>query len=282
MKGRLQNKRMNARGILLNVCVLLISCAVLFPLFWIVVTACKGQAEIIKNPLGLIPARMMFWENFKEVMSRAPWGRYYQNTVLLALGILAVQLLISIPAAYAFGVMKFKGRNILFLLVLTRLMVSPESTMLANYLTIINLGLYDTLAGIAMPYVVSAIAISMFRQAFRQIPPALQESAGMDGCSTLRYLISIAVPLSTPYIISFSIISVVFQWNAFFWPILITDNMDNRVLAIALAYFGLQAESGSEWGLTMVAALIVILPLLLAFAFFQEKFIDSFINSGIK
>jgi sn-glycerol 3-phosphate transport system permease protein len=191
-------------------------------------------------------------------------------------------MLIAIPAAYAFGVMNFRGGKILFLLVLTRLMVSPESTMLANYMTVLKLGAYDSFIGILLPYAVSAQAIFMFRQAFKQIPPSLRESARIDGCGDFLYILRIGIPLIRPYIISFSIITCVFQWNAFFWPMLITKSPSKRILPVALTFFGMQAESGSEWALTMMAALIVITPLLLIFGLFQRQFIDSFMSSGIK
>lgn len=282
MSARAAKKRIGGKDVLVNGVILVISLAVLFPLFWIVVTSMKSQVQILKQPLSLLPVPNMFLDNLKEVWRRADWLLFYKNTLLLTAGVWAVQMIVAIPAGYAFGVLRAKGMNVLFLLVLTRLMISPESTMLANYLTVLGLGAYDTLAGIMLPYVVSAQAIFLFRQAFRQIPTSYRESAALDGCGDLRYMLRIGVPLIRPYIVSFSIITCVFQWNAFFWPMLITRSPGNRILPVAMTYFGLQAESGSEWGLTMVAALIVITPLLLLFAVFQKKFINSFIAADIK
>jgi sn-glycerol 3-phosphate transport system permease protein len=242
----------------------------------------KSQTEVLRNPLALIPRPNMFFKNLQSVWGRADWPVYYKNTLILAASVWAVQMLIAVPAAYAFGVMKFRGAKILFLLVLTRLMVSPESTMLANYMTVLKLGAYDTIAGIVLPYAVSAQAILMFRQAFKQIPPSLRESAKMDGCGDFQYMLRIGAPLIQPYIISFSIITCVFQWNAFFWPMLITKSPSHRILPVALTFFGMQAESGSEWALTMAAVLIVISPLLILFGIFQKRFINSFMTSGIK
>jgi sn-glycerol 3-phosphate transport system permease protein len=267
---------------LINSLILLISLLVLFPLAWIIVTSMKSQVEVLKNPLSLIPRPNMFAGNFFTVLSRADWPVYYKNTLILCASVWTVQMLIAVPAAYAFGVMNFRGGKLLFLLILTRLMVSPESTMLANYMTVLKLGAYDSLAGILLPYAVSAQAVFMFRQAFKQIPPSLRESARIDGCGDFLYILRIGIPLIQPYIISFSIITSVFQWNAFFWPMLITKSPSKRILPVALTFFGMQAESGSEWALTMTAALIVIIPLLLIFGLFQRQFIDSFMSSGIK
>jgi sn-glycerol 3-phosphate transport system permease protein len=270
------------KGFVINVIILCACLLLFFPLAWIIITSMKSQAEALRNPLALIPRPNMFFKNLQSVWGRADWLVYYKNTLILAGSVWAVQMLIALPAAYAFGVMKFRGGKILFLLVLTRLMVSPESTMLANYMTVLKLGAYDTIAGIVLPYAVSAQAILMFRQAFRQIPPSLRESAKMDGCGDFQYMLRIGAPLIQPYIISFSIITCVFQWNAFFWPMLITKSPSRRILPVALTFFGMQAESGSEWALTMAAALIVISPLLVLFGIFQKRFINSFMTSGIR
>ena len=266
----------------LNALVLAVSLLALLPLIWIVITAAKSQIEILKEPLKLIPEVNMLFDNLAEVWSRADWPLYFKNTTVLTAGIWFAQMCVAIPAGYAFAALEFPGKNLLFLLVLTRLMVSPESTMLATYLTVLGLDAYDSKIGIMVPYIVSAQAIFMFRQAFKQLPGELRESARIDGCGDFKYMIKIGIPLIKPYIISFSIITCVFQWNAFFWPMLITKSPDNRILPVAMTFFGLQAESGSEWGLTMAAALIVSGPLLLLFAVFQKRFINSFVTSGIK
>jgi len=258
------------------------SLLVLFPLIWIVVTSLKGQADIFRAPLSLIPTKVMFYSNLLEVLRRAPWVLYFRNTILVVSVLLVVQLVVSILAAYAFAFYDFKGKNLFFLLVLTRLMISPESVILPNYLTILRLGLMDTLVAIGLPFVGSAMAIFLLRQAFLQIPRELKESAVVDGCGDLLFLWKIGVPLIKPAILTFSIITVVFQWNAFFWPMLVTESTTTRTLPVGLAQFGLRAESGSEWGLTMTATLLVIAPIMIAFMIFQRQFINSFLRSGLK
>lgn len=277
-----QRKPLRVKDILLNGLILTISVLLLFPLFWILVTAAKSQVQILKEPMQVIAVPNMFFENLAEVWKRADWLKYFFNTVVLMVSVWLVQMLVAIPAGFAFGLLRAKGIGLLFVLVLTRLMVSPESTMLANYMTVLNLYAYDSLAGIMLPYVVSAQAIFLFRQAFRQIPPSYRESAALDGCGDFQYMLRIGIPLIKPQILSFSVITCVYQWNAFFWPMLITKSPENRILPIAMTYFGLQAESGSEWGLTMTATLLVIAPLLILFIIFQKQFINSFVTSGVK
>ncbi len=270
------------RSFVVNSLILILSVFALFPLFWICITAMKTQGEILREPLSITPNLQALRENMTEVWGRADWLLYYRNTIILTISVWAVQMVVAIPAAYAFAILKFRGAGIFFLLVLMRLMISPESTMLSNYMTVLHLGAYDTMFGIMLPYIVSAQAIFMFRQAFRQLPSALYDSAKIDGCGDFHYMIRIGVPLIKPYITAFSIITCVYQWNAFFWPMLITKTPEKRILPIAMTFFGLQAESGSEWGLTMTAAILVSFPLLLLFVIFQKQFVNSFVTSGIK
>lgn len=275
-------KKQVAKSIVINGIIIIISLVMLFPLFWIIITSTKGQIDVLKRPLGIIPQPFMFFENLKEVLRRAPWGVFYQNTIIVAVSVLVTQLLISVPAAYAFAYFKFKGKGILYLFVLARLLVSPESLLLPNYLTINGLGLYNTLFGISLPSVASAISILMFRTAFLEIPPALKDSANIDGCGDFQYMMAIGIPSIKARIVAFSITSLIYQWNSYFWPMIITESVENRTLAVGMAYFGIQAESASEWGLTMTAALLVIAPMLILFIFFQKQLIDSFVTSGIK
>lgn len=270
------------RSFAVNSLILILSVFALFPLFWICITAMKTQGEILREPLSITPNLQALRENMTEVWGRADWLLYYRNTIILTISVWAVQMVVAIPAAYAFAILKFRGAGVFFLLVLMRLMISPESTMLSNYMTVLHLGAYDTMFGIMLPYIVSAQAIFMFRQAFRQLPSALYDSAKIDGCGDFHYMIRIGVPLIKPYITAFSIITCVYQWNAFFWPMLITKTPEKRILPIAMTFFGLQAESGSEWGLTMTAAILVSFPLLLLFVIFQKQFVNSFVTSGIK
>jgi sn-glycerol 3-phosphate transport system permease protein len=258
------------------------SILIVTPLLWIIVTSLKGQADIFRRPLAILPSEVMFLSNLEEVLRRAPWTMYFRNTVVLVFGLLAVQLVVSVLAAYAFAFFDFKGKNVIFILVLLRLMISPDSVVLPNYLTIMRLDIMDTLLAVGLPFVGSAQAILLFRQAFLQLPRELKESAQVDGCGDLRFLQQIGVPLIKPAVLTFSIISIVYQWNAFFWPMLVTESNTARTLPVGLAQFGLRAESGSEWGLTMTATLLVIAPILIAFAIFQKQFINSFLRSGLK
>jgi len=253
----------------------------LFPLVWLVATAFKSQAEVFARPLGLLPSRIG-WANFTTAWSYAPFAAYYWNTIVIVLGLLAVQLLTMTMAAYAFARLKFPGRDWLFLLFLAQLMITPQSTILPNYITVSGLRLLDTRLAVMLPYFASAFGTFLMRQAFLTIPADLEDAASIDGCNILRYLWHVALPLVRPALVAFSIISVTFHWNEFFWPLIVTETARSRPLTVGLTIFAQQSEGGAEWHLLMAATMMVVAPLLLGFIVFQRQFVQSFMRSGLK
>lgn len=220
-------------------------------------------------------------DNFRSVLDAAPFGRYYVNTVVLVLGILAAQLVLATLAAYAFARLQFRGREVLFALVLVQLMVVPEVLISENYTTMARLGLVDTITAIGLPYIASAIAIFLLRQTFKSVPKELDEAAEMEGCGHLQLLWKVYVPLARPTLVAFGLVSVSYHWNNFLWPIVITNTVESRPLTVGLAIFN-STESGIEWTLLSTATVLIVLPLLVAFLIFQRQFVQSFMRAGIR
>ncbi len=252
-----------------------------FPLYWIVVTAFKDPTEVFSMVPKWLPEKWTF-DNFKEVFKIIPFGRYYYNTIFYAFGLLAVQFVTVTLAAYAFARMEFRFKKVLFMILLVQLMIAPQTLIVPNYLTISNMGLLDTKTAIALPYVASAIGVFMLRQGFAAIPRELEEAATIDGCGTFRFMISIAIPLLKPTYLAFTLISVTYHWNEFFWPLIVTDSVKARTLTVGLAMLAEASESAAAWTLLMAATLLIILPLIIFFAIFQKTFISSFMQSGLK
>jgi sn-glycerol 3-phosphate transport system permease protein len=254
---------------------------ILFPLVWLIMTAFKTKAEIFAYPYRLLPEKFSL-DNFTTAWSWAPFGAYYINTFVTSFGLLLVQLIIAAMAAYAFARISFPGQDLLFILFLTQLMISVQSTIFPNYLMIVNLGLIDTWPAIILPYFASANATFLIRQAFKSIPQSLEDAAKLDGCNVFQLLWYVYFPSAAPTFLAFSIMSVTYHWNEFLWPLLVTETSRARTLTVGLTLFAQQAESGAEWGLLMAATLIVITPILLAFTVFQKRFVQSYASSGIK
>jgi sn-glycerol 3-phosphate transport system permease protein len=197
-------------------------------------------------------------------------------------GLLAVQLVTVTLAGYALARIDFKGRQGVFYLVLLQLFLPPVVLILPNFLTLRSLGLVDTLVGLALPYIASAYGIFLLRQGFRSIPREYDEAAMLDGAGRVRLLWHVLVPMVRPHLAAFAVVSLIYHWNEFLWPLVATSSNSVRVLAVGLQSFTRASESGAEWGLVSAGTLIVIAPLVLAFLLFQRLFIESFTQSGLK
>lgn len=227
------------------------------------------------------PTAPLTLENFGTVLDAAPFGRYFLNTILLVTGILVGQLVLGTLAAYAFARLRFRGRELLFALVLVQLMIVPEVLISENYTTMSNLGLVDTITAIGLPYVASAFCIFLLRQTFKSVPKELDEASEIEGCSHLQTLLRVYVPLAMPTYVAFGLVSVSHHWNNFLWPLVVTNSVESRPLTVGLAIFN-STESGIEWTLLSTATVLIIAPLLVAFLIFQRQFVQSFMRAGIR
>ncbi len=220
-------------------------------------------------------------ENFARAWEAAPFARYFLNTTLLVSLILGSQLLLCTLAAYAFVRYEFRGKKVVFALVLVQLMIMPDVLLVENYKTMSRLGLIDTLFGIGLPYFASAFAIFLLRQTFKGIPKELVEAATMEGASALQILWRVYVPLAKPVYVAFALVSVSYHWNNFLWPLVVTNSVNSRPLTVGLQVFA-SADQGIDWSIITAATLLTAAPLLLAFLLFQRQFVQSFMRAGIK
>jgi len=250
------------------------------PLVWIVLTAFKERNEVFSQVPQWLPAHPTF-NNFLGVLDAMPFWRYYWNTIVVAFGILAIQVVTITLAAYAFARMQFWGRDVLFILLLVQLMIAPQSTVIQNYITVTRLGLLDTKLAIMAPYLASAFGTFLLRQTFKGIPRELEEAAALDGCGTLRFLLYVAIPLALPGYLAFGLVSITYHWNEFFWPLVVTETTGSRTLTLGLGIFAQTAEGSADWTMLMAMTLMVIAVPLAAFLLFQRRFINSFMQSGL-
>lgn len=220
-------------------------------------------------------------DNFRNAWSAAPFARYFLNTALLVVMILSVQLLLCTLAAYAFARFSFRGKNLLFALVLVQLMVMPDILLVENYRTLSRLGLIDTLVGIGLPYFASAFAIFLLRQTFLGVPKELDEAARVEGAGALQILWRVYVPLARPVYLAFALVSVSHHWNNFLWPLVVTNSVESRPLTVGLQVFA-STDQGIDWSIITAATLMTSAPLLIGFLLFQRQFVQSFMRAGIK
>ncbi|MGG1552772.1 carbohydrate ABC transporter permease [Paenibacillus ferrarius] len=250
----------------------------IIPILWTVWTSFRPR-DLIVSAGG---ALQFTFANYQTAWNAAPFGQYYVNTIEIAIGILAVQLVTVTLAAYAFARMNFLGKDVILMLVMMQIMVPPDILIVQNYQVLKGLHLLDTKLGIMIPYFASAFGTFLLRQTFKSVPYELEEAARLDGCNLLQIIMRVYVPLAVPSIISFGIVSISHHWNAFLWPLIVTNSPENRPLTVGLAIFAHASETGAQFAEVTAATLIIALPLLLGFFIFQKKFINSFMHSGVK
>ncbi|HUD58604.1 MAG TPA: carbohydrate ABC transporter permease [Acetobacteraceae bacterium] len=219
--------------------------------------------------------------NFETAWQAAPFSRYLLNTVILVTLILAVQFVLCTLAAFAFARLTFRGRDLLFAVVLLQLMVMPDVLLVENYRTVVQFHLADTIVAIALPYLGSAFGIFLLRQTFLTIPQPLDDAARLEGCGLLARLWRVYVPLARPTYIAYGLVSVSYHWNNFLWPLIITNSVTTRPLTVGLAVFA-TTDQGIDWSIVTAATLMTSAPLLVAFLLFQRQFVQSFMRAGIR
>jgi sn-glycerol 3-phosphate transport system permease protein len=220
-------------------------------------------------------------QNFVNAWNAAPFARYFLNTTLLVAMVLAAQLVLGTLAAYALARFEFRGRELVFGLILLQLMVMPDVLIVENYRTMNALGLRDTIVAIGLPYFASAFGIFLLRQTFKSVPQELVEAARVEGAGPLQILWKVYVPLARPTYVAFGLVSVSYHWNNFLWPLIVTNSVEARPLTVGLAVFG-APETGVDWSIITAATVMTMAPLLFAFLLFQRQFVQSFMRAGIR
>ncbi len=220
-------------------------------------------------------------ENFRKAWNAAPFARYFVNTVMLVTMVLAAQLVLCTLAAYAFAKYEFRGKTILFALVLMQLMIMPDVLIVENYRTMGRIGILDSTLSISLPYMASAFGIFLLRQAFKSIPKELDEAAAVEGAGPLQILWRVYVPLGRPVYLAYALVSVSYHWNNFLWPLIVTNTVSSRPLTVGLQVFS-STEQGVDWSIITAATLMTSGPLLIGFLLFQRQFVQSFMRAGIK
>ncbi len=253
---------------------------VALPFLWLISTAVKGPDELLTTPPRWIP-NVWHLENFAVAWSKAPFGRFFLNSVIVTVSIVAIQLTTSCLAAYAFARLRFPGKNLLFLLYLSIMMVPTQVTLIPNFVTLRQLDQLDKYGALILPFIASGFGTFLIRQQFLTIPADLADAARIDGAGHLRTLWHVYVPLARPAIASFGLLAAMWHWNDFFWPLITTTKVEMRTMPLGLAVFA-QAEQGIEWHLLMAAALFVALPIILLFLVAQRQFVEGIANVGIK
>ena len=244
------------------------------------VFALQTGVESSRAPITLIPA-VPQWQNFVTAWKMAPFPLYLRNTLIIVAASAALQAAVMIPAAYAFARYEFKGRNLLFGLILIAFMIPVQVTFLPIYRMAGKLNLINTLWPQIIPHMTNAFGIFLLRQYFMQVPDELVEAAKLDNASDFKILRRIMLPMSKPAISSVMLLSVIGLWNDYFWPLMMTRSDEVRPLTIGIAALR-DTEGNDSWNIIMAGNMILVLPLIVVYIFFSKYIINSFSYDGIK
>lgn len=255
------------------------SLTMVMPFFWMLATSLKTPPEALRFPPTFIPETFDL-SNYIEAWQAVPFLTYFMNTIFVASSVMLLVLATSSLAAYAFARMQFPGRETIFLLFLSMMMVPMPVYLVPSYVILTRLGWVDTYYALIIPWAAHVFSIFWLRQHFRTIPNDLYDAAIIDGCSRFGFLWRIMLPLSRSVLVAVALFSLIGSWNSFMWPLVVTNSVSKRIIQVGLAYFS--TEQGTQYTLMMAAATFCIAPLLIIFFIAQKQIISSFARSGLK
>ena len=253
--------------------------AMLFPFLWQVLTAFKTMPESVRVPPTLLPERWR-WDAFTEVFSALPFGQMLTNSLVNTAGRTLGQLVFCSLAAYAFARMQFRGKNVLFALFLSVLMVPAQLLILPQHEIITRLGLLNSLPALFLPGMFSAFGTFLLRQFFMSLPRELEEAARIDGAGSLRIFWSIMLPLVRPALAALAVITAMWSWNDLLWPLVV--NTDPETMPISAGLTSLEGQYMTNYPVLMAGSVIASLPMLLLYLLLQRHFVQGIALSGTK
>lgn len=252
---------------------------ILLPFVWMISTSLKPDNEVLKMPPQWIPS-VIQWKNYVDAFEAVPFFTYLKNSIIVTVLITSCELITTILAAFAFAQLEFKGKNILFLLLVATMMVPGEILTIPNFVTLAQLGWIDSYKAMVAPWATSVFSIFLLRQQFASIPQSYYKAARMDGCSDLRYLFTVMVPMSRPTIVSIALLKIINSWNSYLWPLIATNSREMRTLPVGLAYFS--TEAGTDYNALMAFSLMIIMPTIIVYLFTQKYIIQGVSKTGLK
>ena len=293
-----KGKRINVGRVAAWTAMIILILITLFPFYWMLRTAFSTSKSLFTDPASLLPVdfttgafqRVLGLATPAEAQAEGGSGAavnfwlYLRNSVVFATLTTAGQVFFCALAAYAFARLRWPGRDIVFFLFLTSLMIPPIFTMLPNFILIRNLGLINTMPGLVLPFfLMTPFAIFFLRQFFLGISKEIEEAAKIDGAGHWRIFFQIVLPMSTAPIVTLFILTFINMWNEYFWPLLVGSGENVRVLTVAIGVFRSQTPQGSpDWAGLMAAVLVAALPILILFFAFAKKIVNSIGFSGLK
>ncbi|MBQ5865186.1 MAG: carbohydrate ABC transporter permease [Oscillospiraceae bacterium] len=255
---------------------------VLFPFYWMILTSVKSyssyNSEFIPQLFTLSPTL----QNYLDAFTQVPLADYFLNTLIFTLATTAVMLVVTVLAAFAFSRMNFKGRDLVFTLFLSLMMIPSELVVITNFVTITEMNLRNSFMGLILPSVTSVFYIYLLKENFAQIPDELYYAAKVDGTSDFRYLTKVLIPICRPTIITITILKVIECWNSYVWPRLITDDPNYYLVSNGIQFIRENGFGRENIPAMMAAVVVISLPLIILFLIFRKKIMEGVARGGTK
>lgn len=264
---------------LLYAALLIAALSFIYPFIWMMGAAFAPSHEIGK--MIIWPAHPT-WSNFRSMIAKIPISRSLMNSLLVAGFTTALVLITGSTVGYALAKMQFRGRQLIFYVIVFTMSLPFQVTLIPNYITMVNLHLVDTYLALIIPFAVSAFAILMFRQAFQGLPQALIDAARLDGCNELGIIFRVLWPNIKPTIVTVAILTFIGSWNEVLWPLIVIRNEQLMTMPQLVTLFAVGGRADSQLGVKIAAAVLLALPVMIAFIFFQQLFIQSMASTGLK
>ena len=255
---------------------------VLFPFYWMILSSIKSysaySSEYVPKFFTLSPT----FQNYADAFTAVPLGRYFLNTLVFTICTTLLMMVVIILAAFAFARLDFKGKNIVFALFLSLMMIPNELVIITNFVTISDLGLRNTFTGLILPSVTSVFYIYLLKENFEAIPEELYKAAKVDGTSDFKYLVKVMLPISQPTIVTIVILKVIECWNSYVWPRLITDNSDYFLVSNGIQEIRENGFGRENIPAMMAAVVVISVPLIVLFLIFRKKIMAGVSRGGTK
>jgi len=270
------------RAVLVHGPLLIAAGMIAVPFVWLVSLSLQEPQAVFRYPPRFIPERFV-WSSYPDAWRALPFGRMYVNSILTSGLIVLGQVVTSCLAAYGLTQLRFRGRHLAFLVIISTMMVPVQATFIPAYVIVSRLGWVDTYWALVVPFVASGFGVFLMRQAFLVVPKALVEAARIDGAGHWTILTRILIPLARPAIVTLAALSFTFHYNDFFWPLIVTNSARMRTLPVGLATMILtEGSHGTQWNQVMATDVFTIVPLLVVFVLLQRHLAPTSLTAGVK
>lgn len=276
----MNNKSVEARNrIVIYILLILGAFVMLIPFFWMILTSLKTMGESTHVPAIIFP-KVILWSNYTDVTKTLHFEYYYRNTILTAVFRTLGTVLLTSMAAYAFARIKFPGKNVLFMIVLSVFMIPWQCFMVPNFVLMTKIHWADSIQALIVPGLFSAYGVFLLRQVFLSLPAELEEAAIIDGCNHFGIYRRIMLPLAKSGLVALGIVTFLWSWNDLLWPLVV--NHSDKMLTLAVGLANLRGQYITQFPQLMAGAVMACIPMIVVFIIFQDYFVEGIAFTGIK